>query len=310
MSRDSDYYTARIDLFSVLEEYSEWFNRLSLSFFYPFEVRDHQDFVVPTSFTQWVMHTKICDDAVVQIEVVEKLSNLNSELLKRAQAIYHQVQLHQGKPQHEDFSAFITLYEEFSIGVRRLEREILMDGNSYDIHTGLRHAKLAEQDISRELARLERQGRSFCLGIVRVDHFDLIRSNIKQDELSGHVRLLADLIKLSLRSFDDAYYLDNGEYLLCLKQSDISGGISALERLRRELERQQIMVDTSPGVGSLMTMSCVITEPVAGVMSLEVIESLRADLRSKDDIKTDTVLQYHELSPLQRYVQESSGANT
>ncbi len=307
MAISYDRHSAKIDLFSVLEEHAEWFNKFTLLLFYPHDAKNGQALIRPTSFAQWVNNNS--DRAgIVQPEMLEKISNLHSEMFQKAQGLQGHVERTQSKPSYKDFHAFVTLYEEFAICVRRLEREILLDGNGYDALTGLRHSKFVEQDVTRELSRLARQGRNFCLALVRVDHFNKVKASVSEDEMFGYIRLLADLIKLSLRSFDDAYYLENGEYLLCLKQSEVSGGISALERLRKELERHAIKVTIGDDPDVAMSMSCVIAEPVAGDLCEELIHNLREDLHSTRQIKTDTVLQYHELSPLQRYVQGESDA--
>ncbi len=302
MGLDYNAEAVKMDLFAVLEDHAEWFNRLCLHLFYPFDVRTDQIVQKPTSFAQWITSVK-SQGGVVQLDMMDKLSSLHSELFQSAQGLQNHVTKTQAKPDYKEFSDFVTLYEEFAVNMRRLEREILADGNGYDSVTGLRLAKLADKDIAKELDRLARQGRSFCLALVRVDYFDDISAASGDDEMMGYIRLLADLIKLSLRSYDDAYYFKDGEYLLCLKQSDISGGISALERLRKELERQEIKVNTGAPEDILMSMSCVIAEPVAGDKPNDLMCNLREDLNSKDHVKTDTVLKYHELSPLQKYVQ-------
>ena len=307
MGLDYDTEALKADLFAVLEDHAEWFNKLSLNLFYPFDVRADQSIVKPVSFAQWLVGVQK-QDGVVQGDLLDKLSSLHSELFQASQRLQNHVTKTQAKPDYKDYASFVTLYEEFAANMRRLERDILADGNGYDCVTGLRLAKLYEKDVNRELDRLARQGRSFCLALVRVDYFADISANASGNEMVGYVRLLADLVKLSLRSYDDAYYLGDGEYLLSLKQSDVSGGISALERLRKELERQGIMVNTGGASDVLMSMSCVIVEPVAGDKPQNLVQNLREDLNSKEHVKTDTVLKYHELSPLQKYVQGVDGS--
>lgn len=292
----------KLDLFAVLEDHHEWFNRLCLQLFYPFDVRSDHPLEKPTSFSQWIAGVQKYDNEI-QPEILGRLSTLHSELFYSAQKLQNHVMHSQAKPEYKEFSEFVTLYEEFSITMRRLEREILAEGNGYDCVTGLRLARLAEADISKELDRLSRQGRAFCLSMVRVDRFDAICEAATKSEISAYVKLLADLIKLSLRSYDDAYYLGNGEYLLCLKQADVTGGISALERLRAELEGQEIRVSYEGSDNALMSMSCVITEPVSGELPEKLIADLRNDLLTRHLAKVDSVLQYHELSPLQKYAQ-------
>ena len=156
-------------------------------------------------------------------------------------------------------------------------------------------------DYEREMSRLRRQGKGFCLAIARIDNFSEIEQHYPDEQSRPLVKLVSDLIKLSIRSFDDAYHMGRGEFVLCLKQTSVSGGFSALERLRRELEVQDIMLDL--GTRQMeMSMSCCIAEPVDGDDVHDLLDYLRKDLESTGK-RTDRVLEYFELSPLQRYVQ-------
>jgi len=93
-----------------------------------------------------------------------------------------------------------------------------------------------------------------------------------------------------------------------LKQAEVSGGITALERLRRELERQNISLVTQSGEKSLLSMSCCIAEPVEGDDMRELVKNLRLDLESSTQGEVDTVLRYNELSPLQRFIKDGGAA--
>ena len=141
--------------------------------------------------------------------------------------------------------------------------------------------------------------------LIKLDLFTDISKAAVEDEADGHIKLLSGLIKISIRSFDDAYYLDHGVFALCLKQADITGGFSALERLRKELEHQQITVVLPGGQEKSLSMSCCIAEPVIGDKVDELMANLSKDLAESDMENTDTVLKYRELSALERYVQET-----
>lgn len=285
----------------VLEEHTEWFHGLVKSLFYAGEVDVGSLLGKPTSFAQWVSFAE--RDESIQPEMLERLSVLHSDLFSTSDSLLQSVQQSGQKPSYKSFNTFMTLYEEFLSNVRRLEKDLLLEGNGYDLFTGLRSSKLLSVDVARELDRLARHGKGFCLALARIDNFSVMKENAQKSELDAYIRLVSDLIKLSVRSFDDAYYMPDNEFALCLKQTDITGGVSALERLRKELERQGIQYNDGAGFKPL-SISCCIAEPVAGDDVSQLIANLRADLKLSDAAQSDTVLKYHEMSPLQRFMQQ------
>ena len=289
-------------LLPVLEDHTEWFHTLVQHFFYPEDQGNLPLICKPTSFAQWVVHANRQEG--VQPEIVEKLSAVHADLFKTVDVLMFSTKESGLKPSYKDFKKFVTVYEEFQSYIRRLEKDLLVEGSGYDSNTGLRSQKMLFVDITRELDRLERQGKSFCVALVKIDNFELIEKNAQQGEVSGYIKLISGLIKLCIRSFDDAYYLEKDEFILCLKQADVSGGISALERLRKELERQNVMLEPdSTGQKRPLSVSCCIAEPLGGDDVNDLITNLRKDLKETGHKSSDSVLEYHELSPLQRYVQ-------
>lgn len=290
-------------LLPVLEEHSEWFMCTMQFLFYPDKGTDCPDANKPTSFAQWVVDSN--RSGSVQAEVIENLTTLHQDLIKKAGILSHSVKESGQRPDWGEFQKFITLYEEFVNHIRRLEKDLVVEGSGYDSFTGLRNSSLFVADVKRELDRLERQGKSFCAALAKIDNFDLIKKSSSKSELDGYVKLVAGLIKISIRSFDDAYYLGNDEFAICLKQADITGGVSALERLKRELEAQKIKVNLDDNSSMPLSMSCCIVEPTTKDQADDLIRNLRLDLSNAVDRDVDTILKYHELSPLQRYVQDS-----
>ncbi len=288
-------------LLFVLEDHASWFHMLLQNIFYPEEAHLLKPIEKPTSFAQWLVKATT-DGGAMPPEIIEKLSALHSDLFKVSDALMQISSKTKKKPDRQAFQKFITVYEEFLLYIRRIERDIVLDGIGYDAFTGLRSKKLVRIDIERELQRLARQGKNFCVAMVKIDNFDLIEKYAEQTEKDGYIKLVSSLIKLSIRSFDDAYYMGGNEFILCLKQAEVSGGVSALDRLRKELENQDVIIsDDKPS----LSMSCCIAEPVEGDNADELIRNLRFDLSLSQNKKADTVLEHHELSPLQRYVQSN-----
>ncbi len=287
----------------ILQEHGQWFHDLLEHLFYPSEHDPDCELASPTAFAQWVISANRGD--VISPEIVERLNTLHTDLFNKASSLCEYVKETQGKPEYKKFKELVTLFEEFIFHVRRVEKDILAEESGFDSFTGLRSKVMLVRDVSREMERLARQGKSFCLALARIDHFEGILKSAKSDEASGYIKLLASLIKISIRSFDDAYYMEKGVFALCLKQADITGGFSALERLRKELEHQKISVQLFDNDAKALSMSCCIAEPVVGDDLDELLENLSNDLAESDMESTDTVLKYRELSALERYAQES-----
>lgn len=289
-------------LLPVLDEHTAWFHDFLNLVFYSDTLPAELHLTKPVSFIKWLESAK--QDEGVPPEVIDQLLRLHNDLFQNAHELMLFVQSHHKRPDHKMFQSFMTIYEEFILSLRRLENDFMLEDSGYDPFTGLRNPKNLYSDIDREMQRLCRQGRSFCLAIARIDNFKAIQENDNPQEKNAFIKLVSDLIKLSIRSFDDAYHVGDGEFVLSLKQATISGGFSALERLRKELERQKILV-TIEGQEKLLSMSCCIAEPVDGDDIESLLENLRADL-NRTEKQSDLVLEYFELSPLQRYIQEEA----
>ncbi|MCB1783077.1 MAG: diguanylate cyclase [Alphaproteobacteria bacterium] len=287
-------------LLPVLDEHSEWFQHVIRCSFYPSQTRGVAVADTLTVFAAWFAVAQT--DKSIQPELTQKLFSLHEDMVKSAGKLVDAGRKSGGVPDYSVFTAFLTLYEEFNQHIRRLEKDFVLENSGYDSFTGLRHKNLMLRDIGREMHRLARQGKKFSLALARLDKFEQMQAQFGNTKADGYIQLVAELIKLSLRSFDDAYYVGGDEFVLCLKQADLAGGISALERLRKELERRDIMIELD-GIAVPLSLSCCIAEPVSGDNVEELITNLRADLKETAHV-SDAVLQFFELSPLQRYVQD------
>lgn len=298
MALEYDVRFRWMELLPVLDEHTAWFHDLLKIIFY----QDKAELAKPVSFARWLVHAN--GDDGIQLEVIEKLTRLHIEMLKMAENLRKHVETAGQKPFAADFQNFMTVYEEFILCIRRLEKDFIHEDTGYDSFTGLRSPKNLHSDFDREMQRMARQGRSFCIALARIDNFSSLKMHYSKNECDAYVKLVSELIKLSIRSFDDAYHMGGDEFVLCLKQANVTGGFSALERLRRELELQEIFL-TIGGQDKRLSMSCCIAEPVDGDTIEDLLANLRQDL-SGTEKKSDLVLEYHELSPLQRLIKKDT----
>ena len=291
-------------LLPVLNDHVAWFNALLVYIFYPEHRVSDKPPQKPNSFALWFLEAS--RDPHFQSEIIGKLNALHKDLMAHADSLVLEVQNSNTKPSYESFQSFMAHFDEFTMNIRRLEHDFMIENSGYDLLTGLRNPKLLELDIERELERLGRQGKTFTIALARVDYFDQIETHYSKTETQSYIKLVAELIKLSIRSFDDAYYLGRDKFLLVLKQSEIKGGIAALERLKKELERQDIEYAFGPN-NQKMSVSCCIAAPNSTDNIKDLITHLEEDLSKNTDRISDGVLEYFEISPLQRFVRESTG---
>jgi GGDEF domain-containing protein len=158
------------------------------------------------------------------------------------------------------------------------------------------------KDLEREMERRSRRGKPFSLALVRIDRYDEIREMQNVDEHARLLMTLANMIRKCLRSFDDAYRSGEGEFIMSLKHADISGGTAALNRLRRLLEEEKIVI----GVAFPLSLSGCVAEPMPGDDLSLLLGNMRHDLGRYGE-HGGAALEYHEISPLQRFVEDISG---
>lgn len=174
-----------------------------------------------------------------------------------------------------------------------------------DVSTGLRSKKAMVIDLEREMERRARRGKPFCLALARIDNYEHIQELVSEERHREIVFAVARLIKKCIRSFDDAYRSGDGEFIMCLKHSDMGGGAAATTRLRRFLEEEQIMIQDEKGRSFPLTMSSCVAEPLPGNSLDELMANMRNDLlRFNNEAPGNATLEYFEQSSLSRYIQD------
>lgn len=254
----------------ALKEYSAWFAA----------VHSGASAIIPGLLLGWLGGEGAAE--LLKPEQIEELRQSHHKLIAA------------GKPNPGQF-------EEFIAELISLEKKIVSENLGYDSLTSLRSKRVLVNDLKKELDRLARNGQQFTVAIARIDSFQKIRDSFGEAKARDYVVLVSGLIKKSLRAFDDAYVFADDKFILCMKQSEARGGIAALERLRHELERENITINFG-GEKIPLTVSCCVAEPLPDEKVHELLENLDADLNNPRN-ESDTVLKHYEMSPLERYVQ-------
>jgi diguanylate cyclase (GGDEF)-like protein len=285
----------------VLDEHAEWFSRAVKRIFYP-PARGSRTapLAAPAGFENWVRDARAHD--AFGKALLDGLEEKYKSLQAKAGKLMAAAADSQEKPALEEFEAFVGLYEGFILGLRRVEQDCILAGNGIDPLSGLRSAAAMKKDLEKELERRARRGKPFCVVIARIDDYEHVSSAVSPGRLHEILQILGKQIKLCLRSFDDAYRLEDGEFLMSLKQTEQDGGSAAVERLRKLMAKENITI-LSRGEQKPMTMSYCVAEPLPGDTFDDLLKNMRSDL-GKYNEGGNASFEFKEQSPLQRYVSD------
>jgi diguanylate cyclase len=286
----------------VLDEHAEWFGRVIRQIFYP-DPRANPDLLAaPDVFDNWAREAE--QEDAIEAADLKRMRRLYNDMRVAASDLVKQSTTAHDKPVQKQFDTFVILSDEFVAHIRRLERDMVLSDSGIDALTGLRTRKVMNKDIERELERRSRRGRPFCLALARIDHYQAMKSSLSLQDHDSVMVAAAEIIKQCIRSFDDAYRLNDGEFLMCLKQTEMSGGSAGLNRLKKLLE-EHAPYYRMQGQDVRLSMSSCVAEPQPGDLIEDLIVNMRADLdRYGGD--AETALEYFELSPLQRFVSDQA----
>jgi len=287
-------YEQKTETFSavatILDDYIQWYMQVSTAVAYPNDASVEDDLSSPNSFLDWVNASM--EKGSLLADVLDNLVGLYTDLLASSEILIQTVSDHK-KPDYQDYLDFKNLFDAFTGRLRRLERDSAAEGAGMDEKTGLRSQKVMEDDLKKEIERVARQGSPFSLVLTRIDNY------LSFEDKDSVIELTVDNIKKCMRTFDDAYYMDDGVFLLSLKQADMIGAQAATTRLQNFIKTDEKNRDE-------VTLSYCMSEPVSGDEIDELVNNMKADLESYDD-EEDVVLKFIELSPLQRYIDEING---
>lgn len=274
----------------VLDEYVVWYGKLMKSYFEGVPIRDP----APTVFLVWLEKAK--EEKKVDALMVERVSRIHKDMVEAADAFILKSGIRENAPVKE-YDELSRHYEEFIQTMRRFELDYVTENSGFDEKTGLRAVKFLKSDFAREMERRARRGNPFSLALVKINKFDDIW---KEDEerLRRIIHQISAQVKECLRSFDDAYYLGEEFFLLALKHADMIGSQAAATRLSQGITEAHIAVPGDPS--EEVSISSVVSEPLPGGALDDLLANMKKDLEGID--AKGTVVQYNELSPLQRYI--------
>ena len=275
-------------LVDVLDEYTHWFMQLLRRIQYPKSAEELQTFNKPTAFIDWL---EKAEGFELRAEALERLQDVHNDLSVLADTLVNETMKSEEAPEFNACDKLMTYFEEFTLQIRRLEKELFVDNSGFDDVTGLRSIAMLHDDYSKEMERVSRQGKPFSVAVVKIKNTDEISANKEEA-----IKLVSDLIKESMRSFDDAYRINDYEFVWALKQADTGGGMIALKRLENKLKAADLK-------GAMPKIISCIAEPAPGDELDQLIENIKSELNSFDD-EDAGIIEYMDISPLQRFVKQ------
>jgi len=264
--KDPHFFTA------LQEDYAAWMSQILLSAFYD-EPSSRKNILFPdllntNNQSGFDIPSRILDSQGILHELANKI--LNSD----------------GKPSKESMEIFLATFESFKSALQKLEHGQLLAGFGIDELTGLFTREKMIPDLERELERRSRRGQPFCFVVSRIDG-DENRTNV------SNILLAAAAVQKTIRSFDDAYIVSDGEFVSTLKHSDNNGGLKFVTRLNHVLKSN---------VDIHFTMSSIVAEPMPGDSIPQLIESVSKELQSLSTGEQGIAEQFEEISPLNQYL--------
>lgn len=263
-------------LSAINSEYAAWFSQVLRAVFYKGSA---QPFETPAMIdTLQEIKDKVKSDAIIS-----RLSEEQASLHRIADKIMSGA----GAPSLEEFDTFWQTYEGFSTHLKRLDRDTVLSGFGLDMQTGLRSDAVMIPELEKELERRSRRGQPFSIAVLRIDN--------KEDRIKDTaIQSASKAVLKTIRSFDDAYFVGNGEFVISLKHSDSNGGLRFVTRFNQALKED----DTTD-----FTVSSCVAEPLPGDEIHTLLQNVRADLDHICELGHGGAGQYEEVSPLNRFLQ-------
>ena len=220
--------------------------------------------VLPESFSLW---RREAAKEMQDQPALDRLVALFDQMHRAARLVLLKTSEGQTLSPH-DYDSVSLKYQEFIMGLRRVERALAAAASGLDILTGLRSRSGMQEDLIREWNRFQRTGKPFCLALIDIDHFKKINDAHGHESGDRVLVAVANHISRSLRSFDDAWRWGGEEFLLCLKEVDLAAGLSVLERLRSSLEKTPIKISAALAVPVTASFGITVARPDVAIEAL------------------------------------------
>lgn len=242
------------------------------------------------------------DKNFMSMESLERVYEIKEALVKISQKVCNSIQEKNLEPPL--FIEYQNLSNEFIARLLRFETDLTKEGNGIDPLTGLRSHNVVIEDLNRELSACARRGDYLGIAVGCIDSFADIRKNLTKEEKEDIIVFVSKVLKKTMRLYDDGYRYKDDMFILCFKQTDHLGAISAIERFVRFINEEHNSPEgerISKIAGKDITLSYSVAKLEVGANIETFLKDLEADVRENAD-EDSTILEYEDESDLEKYI--------
>ncbi len=192
-----------------------------------------------------------------------------------------------------DFIAVKKAFETYLKTLHVLQDKAIAENVEYDLTTGLKNKHTLIQDLKQEADKLARRGQSFSLAVMRIDGLESFKQSASEKQIEVLLKDVSALIKQGLRSFDDAYFIDEQHFVLSLQQTSFMGGLKGVERVR----------DAVKDSIEAQSVSACVAEAQSEEDLSQLLQQLIGELKKHESAQS-YVFSHKELSPIQRFAED------
>lgn len=282
-----------------IEALLDWRNRILKPFFFQGPPPEPLDAQAPSTILMW------CKREFERGAIDKALSEpffQTYDLLSRAAKKIIDNCGKKAPPEAQIYDDFEKQFKSFIDHIRILRRDSSDALMAVDPVTGLRTMASLRHDIKREQDRLDRKGDSYSLSHVGIDNMQDIEQKLDvrgQDAVLAHV---GQIFARTLRSFDDAYYMGNGEYMIVLKHIEFMDACAVIDRMRKELDATQAVLPNNEKFHVTASFGVAEALPREGIEA--VLTNVKQALDEAKQNGGNTVAEFHEVSMLERYARD------
>lgn len=204
-------------------------------------------------------HAKISvfADRVAAASSLPELSGLIEDIVQETRHIESRTQRSQ-----EELQSLRLAVDQANRQIARLETELETASElvRHDALTGTLNRKGLDEMISREFTRMQRRKTRLSVALLDVDDFKKLNDTFGHTTGDEALKHLASVIRTNIRPQDSAGRYGGEEFLILLPDTGLQEGLSALQRLQRELtkrfflhDNQRLLITFSAGVAEVQS---------------------------------------------------------
>lgn len=287
-------------LLAEIEALLDWKGQLLRAAMFPGSSSKTVESAPPTAFIEWC--EREAARGGIEKKSIEKLLLLHQDLGTVGRAISDAAAGGTALGL-ENYDAVEHRIEAYVTELRRLEQDLMTVSTAVDPVTGLRTVSGMRTDLKKEQDRLDRKGTSFSIGNIEIDNIkDLLEQHDRrtQESIFG---VIGQVIGQTIRSFDDAYYLGKGEYLVCLKHVEFMDACAVVDRLRAQIADHRIVLPQ--GGDTTVTVSIGIAEALPKEDIDTVLTNAKTALGRAKGGGGNRTQEFLEMSVLQQYARDN-----